>query len=482
MKHTGIGQQQQGTSGSGRPQVGTAATSVSRRRLLVGAMAGGAALAGASTLHRRLRAGLSALTRTSAFTATPPLLPHDPNTERRTLYVARGDSPAANVDAVLDKLGGLGTLIGRDDIVLIKVSAQWWNQGMTNVAAARRVIERVLSTPGFRGEVVVFENTHFRLANGSGLSRAWTHESERNVDVPGWTRLGDLIPHFQALGAKVSFVGLVDAAESHLAGDDWHDPSHAHGTYGGDGRGPIAPGDVRDGYHWDFDNAFRLRRSLVEEARAPLTWPRFTSQHSGLVVDLRDGVFRREGRRLVNAKRALKWINLVTANEHGSTGFTGAVKSTMGVVDMSAGRMGSDPRVRDYRSVHYFGAPDARWRMAGPLAHFARRVRQPDLILAVAEWVASVPSNITKYAASDLEANDIRHSAASAHHTRTVIAGTDPVAIDAWCIRNLLMPLRGANAAMHDLDNPDSQVSRFLRCYRQTLGSGTLDESLVTVV
>jgi Domain of unknown function (DUF362) len=449
----------------------------SRRRLLLaagGALAGVAGLAFAA--RKRLVTRLSQWTRLDEFTRTPDLVPHDPARDRRTLYVARGGSPAENVDAVFAKMGGVEPLVGPDDVVLIKVSAQWWNQGMTNVAAVKRVIERVLGREGFRGEVVVFENVHFRLADGSGLARAWTRPSERNVDVPGWTKMGDLLPHFAKLGAPVSFVGLVDAGESTLAGDHWHDPTHEHGVYGGDGRGPIAPGDPRDGYHWSFDQAFRLRRSRVDHAQTPLTWPRFTASRTGTVVDLRDGAFRREGGRLVSLGRQVKWINMTTTNEHSATGYTGACKSAMGVVDMSAGRMGTHPRVRDYQSVHYFGDPDARWRMAGPLAHFAKAVRAPDLYLSVAEWVALTPRP-----GWDEEKEDIRMSESSAFRTKTIVAGTDPVAVDAWCVRNLLMPLGGANRAMLDLDDPDSKVSKFLRYYRQAYGSGTLDSGLVEV-
>ena len=107
--------------------------------------------------------------------------------------MARGAGPAANVDAALDKLGGIAKFVGEDDVVLIKTSAQWWNQGMTNVAALRRVIEHVLERPGFRGEVIVFENTHFLLPDGSALSRAFTRPSERNVDVSGWSTMGALV-------------------------------------------------------------------------------------------------------------------------------------------------------------------------------------------------------------------------------------------------------------------------------------------------
>jgi hypothetical protein len=345
---------------------------------------------------------------------------------------------------------------------------------MTNVAAVKRTIERILERPSFDGEIVVFENTHFRLADGSGLARAFTRPSERNVDVPGWTTMGDLVRHFE--GKAVSFVGLVDAGASNLASHAWHDPGHAHGVYGGDGRGPLAAGDVRDGYHWDFAAAFRLRRSAVDHAQTPLTWPVFTSPRTGLVIDLKRGVFRREGGKLVPvADRKLTWITMTTANEHASTGFTGCCKSAMGVVDMSAGHEGSDPRARGYQSVHYFGEPDASWRMAGPLADFAKNVRSPDLYIAVAEWVAAIPPGGLP------EGKDARLEEASAHRARTVAAGTDPVAIDAWLVRNVLMPIAGAEKRHYDLDDPGARVVKFLRYYRQIRGSGTLDPALVTV-
>ena len=238
--------------------------------------------------RRKLGRFVGKYTQHATFTATPPLVPHDPVRDRTKIHVAKGGAPEANVDTVLAALGakGIGEIVGTDDVVIIKVSAQWWNQGMTNVAAVKRVIEHVLERPGFKGEVIVFENTHFRLANGSGLSRAWTYPSVRNVDVPGWNKMGDLVTHFAEKKAPVSFVGLIDAGSSSLSGDAWHDPGHEHGTYGGDDRGPIPKGDPRDGYHWDFDRVFTLAKSWTEEARTPLSWPRFTSERSGLVVDL----------------------------------------------------------------------------------------------------------------------------------------------------------------------------------------------------
>jgi hypothetical protein len=56
-------------------------------------------------------------------------------------------------------LGGPEGLIAPDDIVLIKVNAQWKHRGATNTDLVRGLIQRLLDYPGgFRGEVVIFEN------------------------------------------------------------------------------------------------------------------------------------------------------------------------------------------------------------------------------------------------------------------------------------------------------------------------------------
>lgn len=455
-----------------------------------GLMLGGAALAAitggtAFMLRRRIRNKLAQWTEVESFSQSPSEPQHDPVKDRTTLYVAQAASPTLNIDRIFDKLGGARRLIDIDDVVAIKVSAQWWNQGMTNVAAVRRTIEHLLEIPGFRGDVVVFENTHFRFPAqpaddpARGLTRAWTHPSVRNVDVPSWNSLGDLSSHFRQMNAPVSFVGLVDAGSSALAGDHWFDAEHRHGVYGGDGRGPIEAGSHRDGYFWDFDKTFRLQRSRFDSAQTPLTWPRFTCPRSGLVIDFKHGVFKREKQELVPSGRRLRFINMTTANEHGSTGFTGACKSTMGIVDMSAGALGTHPLVADYQSIHYFGAFGKRrptWRMAGPLAFFGEHVRRADLYLTVAQWMAVIPAQGYD------ESQDARHHSATAVPTETIVAGIDPVAVDSWCVRNLLMRQGGMNKDIYDLNSPDAKVTNFLRYYREVAGHGALDPNLVTVV
>lgn len=450
-----------------------------RRRRLLTVGAGTLGLSGALYgVSRRLTTRLGNWTQLDEFASGSDVSPTPMGVSPSRIYVSRNQSATNNIDTVLSKLGGIQSKVGSDDLVIIKVSAQWWNQGMTNVAAVKRVIEHILERPGgFNGEVVVFENTHFRLRDGSGLSRAWVRPSERNVDVPGWNTLGDLLPHFAQKQAPVSFVGLIDGGSSALAADHWHDPEHLYGVYGGDGRGPIESGSERDGYHWDFNNVFELRRSPFDVARCMTTWPRFTSPHSGLVIDFRDGVMRRTPNGLEPTGRKLTWINLTTANEHAATGLTAATKSTMGVVDMSAGELGTHPLGRGYRSVHYFGkgAPGASWRMGGPLAHFANVVRAPDLVISVAHWVAFTPAEPLL--------GDLRMEAASAALVQTVVAGEDPVAMDAWLCRNVMRDVARVNfTALLDVDNEQSAVSRFLRYYRQVRGQGAIAANGIDVV
>jgi hypothetical protein len=56
-------------------------------------------------------------------------------------------------------LCGASGMIARDDVVLIKVNAQWKYRGCTNSDLVRGLIQRILDHPGgFTGEIVIIEN------------------------------------------------------------------------------------------------------------------------------------------------------------------------------------------------------------------------------------------------------------------------------------------------------------------------------------
>jgi hypothetical protein len=67
-------------------------------------------------------------------------------------------------------LNGRDGLIAVDDVVVVKVNAQWKCRGTTNTDMLRGLIHRILQHPdGFRGEVVIFENGQQRPAAFDGI-------------------------------------------------------------------------------------------------------------------------------------------------------------------------------------------------------------------------------------------------------------------------------------------------------------------------
>ena len=72
--------------------------------------------------RRKLGRFVGQYTQHATFTATPPLVPHDPVRDRTKIHVAKGGAPEANVDTVLAALGakGIGEIVGTDDVVIIR--------------------------------------------------------------------------------------------------------------------------------------------------------------------------------------------------------------------------------------------------------------------------------------------------------------------------------------------------------------------------
>ena len=67
-------------------------------------------------------------------------------------------------------LNGSSGLIAADDVVVLKVNAQWKCRGGTNTDMLRGLIHRILEHPdGFTGEVVIFENGQGRPAAFDGI-------------------------------------------------------------------------------------------------------------------------------------------------------------------------------------------------------------------------------------------------------------------------------------------------------------------------
>jgi len=345
------------------------------------------------------------------------------------IFIAKNGTPQENVAKVIEMMGGIGELIGSKDIVILKPNAQWWNQGRTNLAAMKGFIDLVLNIPGFKGEI------HFSEINGSidGVKH----------------NLNTLIKLYHKQGYK-------NVTKYH-----WRDGGPKQNLWGNAQNGGIvkSPADG-DGYVWTgidytFTGFLGLKRWKVK-----MTYPIFTSKYSGITIDFKNGAFKRYGKRTGNylSDRPVRFINFAVLNTHGAdTGITSCIKNYMGITDLSCGYWGLMPK--GYVNVHCCGGKYHKYAKAGPLGYFMKTIRKADLNIVTAEWVGW----------------GSRTDPAKATRMRTILASTDPVALDYYGSKYLLYPL-SKNGKYHNPDNPKSSIRKSLELALLESGEGTLDE------
>ena len=225
---------------------------------------------------------------------------------------------------------GTDGLIAADDVVVIKVNAQWKYRGCTNSDVVRGVIQRVLEHPdGFTGEVVIVEN-----GQGRGSLACDTSDSYGNSEV-----------HANAENEQHSFLWLVNTLfRTPCVSAYLLDP-------------------IRGTFIGDEDHATAGYRRLDN-----VSYPCITTA-GGRRVELASGVWNGtafEGR--------LKLINIPVLKHHdeGGSEITGALKHMYGLVSMSDGQSG-------FR--HYSGLGETAGKMMA-------KVRTPVLNIIDAIWVS----------------------------------------------------------------------------------------------
>ena len=382
----------------------------------------------------------------------PPQVRALPEGHVSDIYLARNGSPQENVARVLEMMGGVEKFIGTKDIVILKPNAQWWNQGRTNLAAMKEFIDQVLQLSHFEGEIIVAENHHFMdetLAEPDNV-RGWVEFSEINGDIDGENHnLNTLVEMFRKKGYG-------NVTKCH-----WRDGGPKKDWWGnGQNGGIVASAAEGDGYVWtDIDYRFSGIWGLKEWI-VKMSYPVFTSSYSGITIDLMKGAFLRDGEgggRFL-PERPVKLINFSVLNHHGSgTGITGSVKNYMGITDLSCGHWGLEPE--GYANVHFCGEGLYPFAMAGAIGHFMKTVRMGDLNIVTAEWVGW----------------GHRTDVARATRTKTILAGTDPIALDYYGAKHLVFPL-SRREDLHDPDNPRSAVRRFLNLALLEIEKGALVE------
>ena len=227
-------------------------------------------------------------------------------------------------------LNGTDGIIQSNDLVLIKVNAQWKYRGCTNTDLIRGLIQRILDHPdGFSGEVVIFEN---------GQSRG-----SLNCDTSASYEDGTV--HANANDESHSFVYLVDTI--------FNDPRVSYFLLDPVRAVFIAADDhVTNGYR-----PFGL-----------VSYPCFTTT-GGRRVELREGLWTGDG-----YGNNIKLLNVPVLKHHdtGGSEITAVLKHTYGVLSMSDGNSG-------FR--HYTGLGETCGRMMAS-------VRTPVLNILDAVWVS----------------------------------------------------------------------------------------------
>jgi len=272
---------------------------------------------------------------------------------------------------------GTNGLIAPDDIVLIKVNAQWKYRGCTNSDLVRGLIQRILDHPqGFAGEVVIVENGQGRGSLACDTSSSYG---------------GDTGVHANAQDESHSFLWLV--------GTLFNDPrvsafllDPVRGNFIGDSD------HAADGYR-RFDN---------------VSYPCFTTA-GGRRVELKEGIWTGS-----SYSSNLKLINVPVLKHHdtGGSEITGALKHMYGLVSMSDGQSGfrhytglGETCGKMMASVHtpVLNIMDAIWVSQSALSGYpASATRRIDTIVASQDPVA-IDFWTAKHVLYPIDSNDRHH-------------------------------------------------------------------------
>jgi len=200
----------------------------------------------------------------------------------------------------VSSLSGPDGIIGRDDVVVIKINYQWTARGGSNTDLLRGLIRALVDHPdGFTGEVVVGENAQF--APVQGFDRSSNNAQDHSLSPY------DVVVGFQDQGFQVSL-------------SNW-------GAF----RLTRADEGVPCDQGWGY--------VLLDTEAGTVSYPKFLADN-GTCVSLKNGVWNPDGGAWDRSR--FKLINLPVLKPHGIYAVTACVKNYMGVVTNSLGTNSHD--------------------------------------------------------------------------------------------------------------------------------------------
>jgi hypothetical protein len=268
-------------------------------------------------------------------------------------------------------------LIDRNDVIIIKVNSQWDQRGGTNTDLVRAIIEIILAHPGgFDGEIVIADN------------------GQAQYGAAG--RGGDL--DWKSNNAE-------DRTQSMQKVADRFSKEHRVSTALWDRItmtpvGEYSDGDTRDGYI--------VASSASAATGIVVSYPKFKTLY-GTRISFKKGIWNPVSRSYDSDR--LKVINVPVLKTHSIYGVTASVKHYMGV---------TSDRLTKHAAHGSVGSGGMGTQMA--------ETRFPVLNVLDAIWINAVPGGgpLTRYA--------------EATRTNIVAASRDPVALDYWAAKSILVP------------------------------------------
>jgi hypothetical protein len=327
------------------------------------------------------------------------------------IFVVNGTSGNdGGVDRLLDLMEREGTpfyatangppgtgIIAKDDVVIIKVNAQWDERGGTNTDLVKSLIQAIVDHPdGFTGEIIVADNGQAQYGpDGTGGDMNFTNNNAEDRAQSMARVVGAFSARYRVSTYLWDIITTKRARE-------------------------YAEGDLDDGY-------------IVNETKNPRTgiyvsYPKFRTQY-GTYVSFKEGIWNATTGAYMADR--LKVVNVPVLKTHGTYGVTGAVKHYMGVPsDNLTARMGS----RTHSTVNEGG-------MGTEMAE----TRFPAITILDAIWINARPIRAGP-----------RSPYVNATQTSIIAASTDPVALDYWAAQTILMPT-ATSLGYSDLSSMDPE-------------------------
>ncbi len=326
---------------------------------------------------------------------------------------------AAKICDMLD----LSNYIDSSDVVVIKGNAQWPNQGYTHTGVIKGVVDKILSMPGFSGEVLICDNVQTYIDSSDIAFNAPIDKRNHNWPDHNWSTLAT---EYQQNGKPVAAKKWINS-ESDINGPQ-------------DGEGWI-----RDFFTFHGSNVY-------------ISYPIFESPLTpGRMIDMKNGVWENGG----YTGRKVKAIFMPALNNHGwgdedYAGITSAIKSFFGTTEI---HYGSGETFRGYSNVHKasFGINNAEY--AGELvARYIYTMYHPVLYITAAMW-SGHESRIGE-----------------AVETKAVLACENPVTLDYIATRDIISP----HAEFLNPNQDNNTRKQILGCISG--GVGTIDPAEYEVI